>query len=189
MIEKSFLPKWRIERLISERRRKRAFQRLHPAREIDSFFVKANEKMKMIWHDDVSAGKRSKYFARLRKFDESRVDFLRREKGLSVGGATGDEIDRCALKNQSKAAQALGHNPLVAAVSDRRNQLDSTVRDRRYSSERSAQIDDSYLFPVAGAVEVFASLIPIFFKNGCTDCLRPRNFSIDSLTSRESPIA
>jgi hypothetical protein len=28
---------------------------------------------------------------------------------------------------------------------------------------------------------------PIFFKNGSIDCLRPRNFSIDSLTSRESP--
>src|SRR5205823_13789507 len=29
--------------------------------------------------------------------------------------------------------------------------------------------------------------IPIFFRNGSIDCLRPRNFSIDSLTSRESP--
>src|SRR5437773_2172773 len=28
---------------------------------------------------------------------------------------------------------------------------------------------------------------PIFFKNGSTDCLRPRNFSIDIVTSRESP--
>jgi len=29
--------------------------------------------------------------------------------------------------------------------------------------------------------------MPIFFRNGSIDCLRPRNFSIDSLTSRESP--
>ena len=29
--------------------------------------------------------------------------------------------------------------------------------------------------------------IPIFFRNGSIDCLRPRNLSIDSLTSRESP--
>ena len=29
--------------------------------------------------------------------------------------------------------------------------------------------------------------MPIFLRNGSIDCLRPKNFSIDSLTSRESP--
>lgn len=29
--------------------------------------------------------------------------------------------------------------------------------------------------------------MPIFFKNGSIERLRPRNFSMDSLTSRESP--
>ena len=29
--------------------------------------------------------------------------------------------------------------------------------------------------------------MPIFFRNGWIDCLRPRNFSMEMLTSRESP--
>src|SRR2546421_12556215 len=29
--------------------------------------------------------------------------------------------------------------------------------------------------------------MPIFFRNGWTDCFRPRNFSMEMLTSRESP--
>jgi len=47
-----------------------------------------------------------------------------------------------------------------------------------------------YLFSCDGpAAAFFLSCVPmpIFFKNGSIDCLRPRNFSIDSLTSRESP--
>ena len=47
-----------------------------------------------------------------------------------------------------------------------------------------------YLVSCVGpAAAFFLSCVPmpIFFKNGSIDCLRPRNFSIDSLTSRESP--
>ena len=47
-----------------------------------------------------------------------------------------------------------------------------------------------YLFSCDGpAAAFFLSCVPmpICFKNGSIDCLRPRNFSIDSLTSRESP--
>jgi len=47
-----------------------------------------------------------------------------------------------------------------------------------------------YLVSCEGpAAAFFLSCVPmpIFFKNGSIDCLRPRNFSIDSLTSRESP--
>src|SRR5204862_2329438 len=35
--------------------------------------------------------------------------------------------------------------------------------------------------------DVFLSLIPIFFRKGWIDCLRPRNFSMETVTSRESP--
>lgn len=38
-----------------------------------------------------------------------------------------------------------------------------------------------------GAFFVSCAPIPIFFRNGWTDCFRPRNFSMDTLTSRESP--
>ena len=48
---------------------------------------------------------------------------------------------------------------------------------------------DDYLSSNDAPAVPFAFPIPIFFKNGCTDCLRPRNLSIDSLTSRESPMA
>jgi hypothetical protein len=47
-----------------------------------------------------------------------------------------------------------------------------------------------YLVPCDGPDAAFflsCVAMPIFFKNGSIDCLRPRNFSIDSLTSRESP--
>src|SRR5947208_3512912 len=39
----------------------------------------------------------------------------------------------------------------------------------------------------AGAFVLSAAFTPIFFRNGSTDCLRPRNFSIEPVTSRESP--
>jgi hypothetical protein len=39
----------------------------------------------------------------------------------------------------------------------------------------------------AGAFFFSAAAMPIFFRNGSTDCLRPRNFSIETVTSRESP--
>ena len=39
----------------------------------------------------------------------------------------------------------------------------------------------------AAAFFLSCAPMPIFFRNGSIDCLRPRNFSIDSLTSRESP--
>src|SRR5262249_43672624 len=48
----------------------------------------------------------------------------------------------------------------------------------------------AYLVSCDGPAAAFflsCAPIPIFFRNGSTDCLRPRNFSIDSLTSRESP--
>ena len=37
------------------------------------------------------------------------------------------------------------------------------------------------------ALVFFSPPMPIFFRNGSIDCLRARNFSIDSVTSRESP--
>jgi hypothetical protein len=39
----------------------------------------------------------------------------------------------------------------------------------------------------AGFVFLSGAVTPIRFKNGWTDCLRPRNFSIDCVISRESP--
>src|SRR5438477_11955395 len=43
--------------------------------------------------------------------------------------------------------------------------------------------------PAGGAFFLSSDFTPIFFKNGSTDCLRPRNFSIDTVTSRPSPCA
>jgi len=39
----------------------------------------------------------------------------------------------------------------------------------------------------AGAFFFSSGPMPIFFRNGWIDCLRPRNFSMETLTSRESP--
>ena len=58
------------------------------------------------------------------------------------------------------------------------------------SRQRKCSRRFGYLLSCDGpAAAFFLSCVPmpIFFKNGSTDCLRPRNFSIDSLTSRESP--
>jgi len=69
MVEKSLLPKWRIEVLISEPCWKWSLECLHPAREIDSFFVKSDENVNAIWHDDITAGKCSECFPWLRKLN------------------------------------------------------------------------------------------------------------------------
>ena len=86
-------------------------------REIDSFLVKRDENVNVIWHDYISAGKCSERFARLRKINEGRVHFLYSHKSLALRGATSDEIDRCALKNRTKAAQTLGHKLQLRAES------------------------------------------------------------------------
>src|SRR5262249_62104353 len=65
---------------------------------------------------------------------------------------------------------------------------DSTESSNSPQCKRSRRF--SYLVSCDGpAADFFLYCVPmpIFFKNGSTDCLRPRNFSIDSLTSRESP--
>jgi hypothetical protein len=58
------------------------------------------------------------------------------------------------------------------------------------SLQRKCSRRVGYLVSCDGpAAAFFLSCVPmpIFFRNGSMDCLRPRNFSIDSLTSRESP--
>lgn len=58
------------------------------------------------------------------------------------------------------------------------------------SPQRKCSRRLGYLFSCDGPVAAFffsCAPMPISFKNGSIDCLRPRNFSIDSLTSRESP--
>src|SRR6478672_12914226 len=98
----------------------------------------------MIWHDYKSAGKCSERFARLRKLNKGLVHFLRHQKSLPFRGATSDEIDRCALKNRTKAAQTLGHGCFVAAVSDRRKQVDSAITPLQLRAE--CQIDDPVIW-------------------------------------------
>ena len=58
------------------------------------------------------------------------------------------------------------------------------------SLQRKCSRRFGYLVSCDGpAAAFFLSCVPmpIFLRNGSTDCFRPRNFSIDSLTSRESP--
>ena len=65
---------------------------------------------------------------------------------------------------------------------------------RRYSGLRALGGLCASGFPYLSLIRVDLWLyffsgapMPIFFRKGSIDCLRPRNFSIDTETSRESP--
>src|ERR1700745_3136828 len=74
--------------------------------------------------------------------------------------------------------------------SHRLTQISADMRKGSVSHLRSCAAKFCYLLSCegpAGAFFLLSAFTPIFFRNGSIDCLRPRNFSIERLTSRESP--
>src|ERR1700736_1541566 len=109
------------------------------------------------------------------------------------GGFVGSEERKADSAKENAGAANRFHNRNIWRFLDfARN--DKAVQRRAVSVARFPAVIDpplqhhllSWDGP-AGAFFLSPPFTPIFFRNGSTDCLRPRNFSIETVTSRPSP--
>jgi len=123
------------------------------------------------------------YTALLRRAPRGRDAFVRHMEGVFAAvGSRGELRDLDHVRELAGASYDRDHDPNGPG-----RQLAAIIA----SGDRTRELRGIAVptLVIHGTADPLVSPIPIFFKNGCTDCLRPRNLSIDSLTSRESPMA